>query len=547
MLKKKLVLGLSVAAVCLTVAAAGCAPQAQESAQLAADDNAAAMDSGLMPLAEWQVNPSDNPDDYLEDIYDGYQQRADANQPKVIEMADGAKVQRTPTPARDSTANLKSYISWNTYRLDADNRGCKACHENLDELVQNIHGVAHTPIDNLGIDTEVHQCMACHETHLGGRYQSQFSGLIHEIHNNNKMFEEEKNGSCWSCHYGYITPEGSQMALWDEVKHNVLRGINTIKGDALTGEFSYDQDYCQSPDEPLWTYNYAPSPGNQEMATRWGQWDLGLEPDPANDGVYDSWAVVIDGAVDNPTTMTLAELIEAIPSETRVMQVQCANNGANSTYITQREVTGIPISAIAELVGAHDGIGTLGAESSDGRTAEVDYNWVKDHGALLVYEVDGKPLSYASGYPIQLWIAGWVADEFNKNVVGLEFLEEEYKAPVFYQGAYSTKLGVKRQPVAGTCYLYEGQVIPVGQPFTFQGYASSIGHAVANVEISFDHGATWATFETPNNDLTKWTWWNYTWTPEEEGCYCIMVRCTDDQGIVTPDPHEYMVNVQAAA
>ena len=498
--------------------------------------------SHLSGLAEWQTDDSLAPEDFRGAVYGGYAERAEANPAEVIEYEDGTRVQRTPTPGRDSTANVRGYISWNTYRLDADNRGCQSCHDDMGALVQRIGGTGHPVIDNLGIELTVKQCQDCHVTHLGGRYMSQFSGLIHGIHRNNDTFDA-MGGDCWSCHYG-TTDEGDEgMALWDEVKHEVLRGIDTVAADNLTGTFSYDQDYVQPTAEGLWSYNYV-KPDDVAMQ-RWGRDYLGMTPDPTTDGVYDEWIITVGGACDNPISMSLAELIETCGSETRIMQVQCANNGEGGTYITNQEVTGVPVAAIADLVGAHDDVLRLDAASADGRTAEVDYPWCEQYGAYLVYEVGGEPLSYAAGYPVQLWIGGWVADEFNKNIIDLEFSTEEYVAPVFYQGAYSRETGERvGQPNAGICYLREGQIIPVGEEFTFQGYASSIGHAIEKVEFSFDHGKTWQSFETPDNDLTKWTWWNYSWTPENVGCYCIMVRAVDDAGCVTSDPHEIMVNVQ---
>lgn len=551
MVKPRLIWGVSAAVIVGALALAGCAPHAELSSTGEEDQAAAvATDTGLRPLAPWQVSPSENPDDFLGDIYDAMDDRAAEYPVEIITYEDGTQTQRTPQPTRDSTAHVRDYISWNTYRLDADNRGCIACHDDLTKLVQTIGDAPHPEIDNLGIDVGVRQCIDCHDTHLGGRYDSQFSGLIHGIHTGNAMFDEQ-GGTCWSCHYGTVGEAGSEgswtdagMQLWDNVKHKVLRGITTLDNESFTGEFTVDQDHIQSGDE-LWSYNYMQGREEQVSATRWGRNFLGMEPDPATDGVYDEWAVTIGGEVSNPVTLTLNELIEQVGPETRILTMQCANNGEGGTYITNQEVTGIPISKIAELVGVSPDAVRLDASSADGRTAEVDYNWVKQHDAYLVYEIGGKPISYETGYPIQLWVAGWVADEFNKAVNDLSFTSEPYEAPAFYKGAYTQRNGERvGQPTTGICYLREGQILNVGEPFTFQGYASSIGQAIEKVEISFDHGKTWQSFDTPNNDLTKWTWWNYTWTPDKAGSYCIMVRAVDDAGAVTGDPHEVMVTVK---
>lgn len=264
MLKRYVARGAAAAVAAGLIALAGVA--LQPAAPVVADEGGSG--SHLSGLADWQTDDTLAPEEFREAVYGGYAQRAEDNPARVIEYEDGIRVQRTPTPARDSTANVRGYISWNTYRLDADNRGCQACHDDMGALVQNIGYAGHPPIDNLGMELTVQQCQDCHVTHLGGRYMSQFSGLIHGIHRNNDTFDA-MGGDCWSCHYGTTDDDNYGMQLWDEVKHEVLRGIETVSADKLTGTFAYDQDYVQGADEPLWTYSPTTWPWSAGAATTW--------------------------------------------------------------------------------------------------------------------------------------------------------------------------------------------------------------------------------------------------------------------------------------
>ena len=92
--------------------------------------------------------------------------------------------------------------------------------------------------------------------------------------------------------------------------------------------------------------------------------------------------------------------------------------------------------------------------------------------------------------------------------------------------------------------LAEGQILSVGEPFVFEGYANSVGNAITKVELSFDKGQTWVSNDIENADLTRWVWWNYEWTPTETGSYTIAVRATDSAGTVETNSYEIMFNVQ---
>ena len=80
-----------------------------------------------------------------------WEKNAEVNEkyaPRVKVMENGVKVQKTPfnNNALDTQAGdveSKTITAWNNYFLNADNRGCTACHsvEDALEMMETYHGI----------------------------------------------------------------------------------------------------------------------------------------------------------------------------------------------------------------------------------------------------------------------------------------------------------------------------------------------------------------------------------------------------------------------
>ena len=171
--------------------------------------------------------------------------------PEIIRYSNGQLVQRTPTEYECPHWMQQSWtISYNTYYLDADNRGCNSCHADMNAMIENME-YKHATIDNKALETysDVNQCISCHRDN-----GDDFGRLIHAIHYNERSgnkFAEGSNGTCQSCHDA--TADGNGMQLWDNVKHEALQGINKVEN--VQGEFASTQDKVQTQDE-LYSYDF---------------------------------------------------------------------------------------------------------------------------------------------------------------------------------------------------------------------------------------------------------------------------------------------------
>lgn len=119
--------------------------------------------------------------------------------PAITEVY-GQLVQRTPDGA------------YNTDVLKGDQRGCYACHGNLNELMLEMYP-EHNPSYGLkGVEPTVEQCLGCHKN---ASYAGDLGQMLHAIHGVNPGGAVAAD--CFNCH---STTADGELVLWDAVKHD---------------------------------------------------------------------------------------------------------------------------------------------------------------------------------------------------------------------------------------------------------------------------------------------------------------------------------------
>ncbi len=522
---------LAVAIVCgvLGLSLAACVPNVEESADVSEDQ-------GITPI---ETAPAAM-DSSMEELYGFLDNQAEKWAPKVITMEDGTQVQRTPDSGGDALyAGASS--SYNTLYLDADNRGCESCHTNgLVDLVENHLSYPHWPLDyGLGTNIDVEECIACHDNIDSVTPVKSLGSLIHGIHK-----RESFKGDCMSCHTA--TSDGQEMELWEVAKYDELQGIGTVEN--VTGDFSFDQTTLGG--SPVWTW--WPSLESVESGDT-----AALQGAQPGDDAFKTWEINVSGSVKNPFSMTLEEIIAEAPSETFISSSQCVLNPNAGELVGNFEVTGVPISWFIEKAGGlTDNATSVSTVCSDGGSATSSLEDIAKEGGWLVYKINGEDLSNAAGYPVRAWLPEHGAPNSRRWITDLVFGNDEVH---YYEGGGigelpdaggpwvdDPELGYKwvTKPNVAICHTYEGQIIPVGQPYEFEGYADAFNEQVVAMEFSMDGGETWTRFDTSTSDKKAWVYWHFTYTPEETGAYVLQVRAITDQGNVNPYPDKVMVNVK---
>ena len=466
--------------------------------------------------------------------------------PKVRTLANGVQVQRVP--GGSDSVNTGSYYGniffdrdgFNNKYLDADNRGCGACHTDLATTASTMKGYPHLQFvsntKGLEIDMNVGQCIICHDYAGGSTDPIGFGYTMHSIHTKSQAFTA-LGGNCWSCHFA--TEDGKGMQLWDEVKYEHLRGITSIAAEDVKGEFTWDQTTVVDDASAVYDVQWYFDEGG---ARRMGTVMEGLTPDPEQDGIYDQWTMKIDGAVENPIEMTLTELIETFGLEKTTLTTHCGDNMICGPWIANVEIEGINLKTILEYVGADPNAQNVASVAQDGNRYNCAMSQVNGEGAYIVLRMCGEPLPYRMGYPAAIWVGGSPAWVNNKEINELTI---EMDPVSIWPSGLPTAEGISYyKPNVGLTHLADGQIIDASQPYTFEGYAHAWEDPITSVEFSFDQGETWIPCETIGARSANWVYWHYTWDVPAAGSYVISVRATDVSGAVTYKPLKYLVNAK---
>ena len=470
--------------------------------------------------------------------------------PEIRTLEDGTQVQRTPTEYQCYHWNrpYSGGISYNNYYLDADHRGCGACHVDLGDTLANME-YSHLTVQNeaLGTWITVDQCMLCHSD--DDDYE--FGTLLHAVHygtRNGDMFEA-MGGRCLSCHN--MTENGNGVELWDMVKYDHLDGV--VKVSDVQGEFEFEQDNVVAP-EDMFTYDWIHT-DYDHMFHILGK--NGLDAEFDEEAVY-NWEITMDGLVNEPYTAKLGDLIAEAEADgavvTKTSKIVCVDNMPGGGGISNVEITGIPLNWLIERAGgpSKDITGVL----FDRR--EFHTNGVMSHSnrgvpewkfddVYLVYEIGGKPLSISAGSPCVNWTEANDAQGNVKQCVGYTLTDEEKNWSGWMMNGFNT-YGTgpyMNKPNASILKVPEGKIIETGVPYTFEGYADAFDEAVTMLEFSMDNGKTWTAFDLGQTDPRKWVYWHFTWTPESDGSYVLMVRGTTESGLVSDLPQKVMVTAKS--
>jgi DMSO/TMAO reductase YedYZ molybdopterin-dependent catalytic subunit len=475
----------------------------------------------------------------------------DPYNPIIKATADGTKIQRTPDDNGLTLDGSYTYhlpeknVPYNTYFLDADAKGCNACHDDLAETLATMK-YDHVSLKNvMGIQITEQMCVDCHTFGYGYMTnQNSFGSLIHGIHG------QEDRAECFNCHVA--TGSGDGMQLWDEVKHWQLRGITPVA--EVEGDFSYDQDKTITAAELFnfgWDYfelDYLRTSKTEENA-------------PRDQEMFDTWTITISGAVDREVTYTLPEIIEKFKSVTVPFTLHCTLNPTGGPLIGNTVITGVPLTELLASAKVSPDAGAITATAPDGFIESIQMSNFTE--GYLCYQMDGEPLSWAHGYPVTLYVPGSGAPISVKEVSDIVVNTQEEAAGIhewngwpkeYSKGEYYTpdgwpyvdEVGYLNKPNVGLFDFREGQIIEAGKPYTFSGYAAAWDETIAGMEFSLDGGVTWTHFDTPNTNKANWVIWHFSYTPpaDTNSAYVLQIRSVTSEGHRTDEPIEVMFNAK---
>lgn len=506
----------------------------------------------VFSVAAAEGTPELTHEDVMEQWTQATIERTEKYAPKVRTLSNGVQIQRTPSEtAIISAQNVPGGVrSWNNKYLQADERGCAACHTDFADMLtfENlgyVHTDLHTEYD---MPITYSTCYYCH-TYISNQYLvSNWRDMIHGAHSNSTF--TAMGGDCWSCHYA---DEGGEMQIWDLVKYDLLWGIESVSAADVGAEFTYDQEFCGTKDGLFTMSWFIDHHGYGEQYLE-GYHRLTADTrgvDSVDLGLYDTWTIKIDGLVENPVEYTMAELIEKFPAETFKGVVHCIDNPVGGPLIGQVEMTGISVRTLLEACGVKDeALGYCAYSHATNYSFSESFEWMDKYGdGYLVYQVAGEPVKEEFGFPCFMYMPCMPADHAVREVDHIEATAASGStyAPTnnyWIRGAKTWFPERVITPNVGIMGLEEGTIIEAYEPFTIEGWADAFHENIDAIEISMDNGKTWTKYDTSDTRPGRWVHWTFTFTPTKESAYTIMVRSVNDRGETTPEPIITMVNAK---
>ena len=278
-----------------------------------------------------------------------------------------------------------------------------------------------------------------------------------------------------------------------------------------------------------------------------------------------TWALTVDGEVENPLRLTLADL-KRLPKTTVTCVLQCAGNGRSLHRpivpgvqwkygaVGNARWGGVRVSEIMRKAGLKESahyLHTFGSDKPPGKVPPFHRSVEMEKvlaDAIVAYEMNGQPLPQLHGAPARLVVPGWAGDHWMKWLVRLSPQPAPQKG--FYMDVayrYPDKPGepgvaFKPEEMHPVTELFVKSNITqapatakAGVPVTITGFAFSGTPDVAKVELTDDNGATWRDAELgAEHDPHAWRLWSYRYVPKAAGKVQLAARATDSRGSVQP-------------
>jgi len=272
---------------------------------------------------------------------------------------------------------------------------------------------------------------------------------------------------------------------------------------------------------------FPPVPGTRPELTQNADFyriDINLRP-PAIDAA--AWRLKLEGLVERPLTLSLDD-IRARPRQTQALTLSCISNPVGGDLISTGFWTGTPFKALLDEAGLKPGVQEIAIESADGFYESVPLAEALDGRTLLVYEMNGEPLTAEHGYPLRIFIPGHFGMKQPKWITRMQALDHPGRG-FWVDRNWSATAFVKTTSVIDVAAVSAGRapgsdLVPVG------GIAYAGDKGISRVEVQADDGP-WEAAELRQPALSPLAWvqWRYDWKAAP-GKHVLRVRAFDGLG-----------------
>jgi len=298
----------------------------------------------------------------------------------------------------------------------------------------------------------------------------------------------------------------------------------------------------------------------------------------------DTYTFAVNGQVDRPLTISLADLKSQFEPVEIVAVNQCSGNGrglfeprvaggqAGNGLMGNALWKGVPLKAVLDKAGVQAGARQVSFDGYDGPALPATPDFVKaldiDHArdgeVMLAYAMNGTDIPVLNGYPVRLIVPGYYGTYWVKHISEIAVLDHDldnfwmkaaYRIPanacacVPPGTAPKSTVPINRFDVRSfITNLTEGAKVRADSDIAVKGIAFDGGYGITEVAVSADGGRTWTDTEL-GKDLGKYSFREWqTAVKLGPGPHALKVRALNRIGQSQPaeplwNPAGYMRNV----
>lgn len=287
-----------------------------------------------------------------------------------------------------------------------------------------------------------------------------------------------------------------------------------------------------------------------------------------------NWVLTIDGeSIKQPKSYSLSDLKTKFKQHNYQLTLECGGNG-RSEYdppakgnqwsvgaVHCASWTGVRLKDILNDVGMKDDAVYIAYHSADTHLSGdpskepisrgCPVSKAMEEETLLAFQMNGKDIPLAHGYPLRLVAGGWPASVSGKWVNRISVRDIVHDGPKMTGTAYrvpckSVAPGekvkdedmciIESMPVKSLItYPKTGAMIKKDKTLSIRGHAWAGDFEVSKMEYSIDFGATWetCTLDKPANRLA-WQHFSADIKFRKTGYYEVWARATDSNGVSQP-------------
>lgn len=240
-----------------------------------------------------------------------------------------------------------------------------------------------------------------------------------------------------------------------------------------------------------------------------------------------NWNLSVEGNIDRPFVLTMDEL-RSLPAVTEMRTIECISNPPGGTYIGNAEWKGFRFRELVDRAQVRAGATEVRIDAFDEFYSSVPLELARDEHSLLVYEMNGEPLTPEHGAPLRVLWPGRYGMKQPKWIKKVTFATSP--SGLWEENGWSRDARIL--PTSRIDSPADGAKT-TDKTITLQGIAFSGSEGIARVEVSLDDGKTWnaADLVQAPPPIRPYVWTQWLWKgPAPLGAAAILARATDGAG-----------------